>query len=111
MTDKFNANDLSKYGENYVRINVTARGNPMKAHLTELRQVVDEHMEFWVRRRTRLANKLESDDAVIRVPFDSMKEKYYRDWEHETDGSQNGYASARAVLRVDHAGLYENQSR
>lgn len=79
MTEKFSAGDLSTYGEHYVRVNVNTRANPMKAHLTELRQVIDEHMEFWVRRRTRLANKLESDDAVIRIPFDSMKEKYYRD--------------------------------
>jgi len=79
MTEKFNARDLSTYGANVVRIAVDSRWNPMKSHLTELRQVIDEHMEPWAKARARLADKLLPDNAVVRVPYDSMKEKYHRE--------------------------------
>ena len=72
MTEKFDADDLIAQGDNHIRIAVnTNYTSHMKAHLTELRAVVDEHMKVWEKRRFALADRLLADDAVVRVPYDS----------------------------------------
>ena len=76
MTEKFKANDLHARGAHGIAINVyTAWDETLKAHFTELRQVVDEHMDEWVTQRVTLADRLLPDDAVVRVPFDTYKER------------------------------------
>ena len=74
MTEKFSARSLSKFGTHMVRINVySQKETPMAAHLTELRQVVDEHLELFAKDRNEFANMVIKPDAVIRLPFDSKK--------------------------------------
>lgn len=77
MTKKFSAASMNKRFDNQISIHVgrTQRGQPMKAHLTELRIVVDEFMAEWAAEREALANKIAADDAVIRIPFDSFRER------------------------------------
>lgn len=77
MTRKFTAAGLRARGPRGIYIQVpTGRGqSTCKAYLTELRLIVDEFMAEWAAEREQFANRLLSDDAVVRVPFDSHKEK------------------------------------
>lgn len=80
MTEKFSARDLYTYGDNKLRIQVSGASgynydaDHLKAHLTELRTVADEHMDAWVTQRVTLADRLLPDDAIVRVPYDTKKE-------------------------------------
>lgn len=74
MTNKFSARDLYARGSHGLIINVNSRWDEaLKSHFTELRQVVDEHMDMWADQRIRLADRLLPDEAVVRVPFDTYK--------------------------------------
>jgi hypothetical protein len=74
MTNKFSARDLYARGSHGLIINVNSRWDEaLKSHFTELRQVVDEHMDMWADQRIRLADRLLPDKAVVRVPFDTYK--------------------------------------
>jgi hypothetical protein len=74
MTGKFSARDLRERGDNGISIRVSTR-KATKAHLTELRVVVDEFMAEWAAEREQFARSLKPDDATVRVPFDSFKER------------------------------------
>jgi hypothetical protein len=75
MTEKFSAKGLKARGDNRISIQVDQEwgDNPLKSHMTELRVVVDEHMAHWAVDREKLANSLLTDDAAIRIPYDSHK--------------------------------------
>lgn len=76
MTERFSANNLYVRGAHTIIINVSCNWDEtLKAHLSELRTVVDEHMALWKEPRIAFADRLLPDDAVVRVPFDTFKGK------------------------------------
>ena len=80
MTERFSADALREYGDDKILVKVDTGYNytaneqkQLKAHFTELRLVADEYMAMWAAPREQLANSLLSDDAVVRVPFDTKE--------------------------------------
>lgn len=73
MTQKFSAGFMSARGDKMIRFDVKT-GQRQAAHLSELRLVIDEFMAEWAQPREQFARELR-EGLVVRVPFDSFKER------------------------------------
>lgn len=75
ITEKFPKEAVDKDGSNYVSIYVNAAyGDELKAHMTEARLVIDEHMKKWRKFRIDFAKQVANDDYIARKVFDSHYE-------------------------------------
>ncbi|VAW79646.1 hypothetical protein MNBD_GAMMA15-1663 [hydrothermal vent metagenome] len=80
MTEVFSGQGIRARGTK-VTCNISSRSDAKgkQAHLRsafkELRPAIDDHMALWAREREKVAEWCANDKSVIRIPFDTHKDK------------------------------------